>query len=260
MLPTTNSRPVLHLLDAAHWARLTLDFCPDPQQSDILSSPARRLILCCSRQWGKSTITALKAVHHALFHPNSLVITAAPTLRQSGEWLRKVAQFLLRLGIPFHGDGLNPSSLVLPNASRLVALPGDASTTRGFSAVSLLIFDEAAFVPDTLFHALSPMLATTQGALWLLSTPNSESGFFFETWYAQPAHWHRYTIPASACPRIPHDFLEEQRQALGDQAFRREYNCEFLGAGLPLFPRDLIQSAYDPTVEPFNNGKPWFRE
>jgi hypothetical protein len=39
-------------------------------------------------------------------------------------------------------------SLLLPNRSRIVGLPGNEVTVRGFSAVSLMLIDEAARVSD----------------------------------------------------------------------------------------------------------------
>ena len=53
----------------------------------------------------------------------------------------------------------------------MVGLPANEATVRGFSAVSLMVVDEAARVPDDLYEAVKPMLATTDGALWLMSTP-----------------------------------------------------------------------------------------
>ena len=49
---------------------------------------------------------------------------------------------------------------------------------RGFSAVSLLMIDEAARVDDAVYKALRPMLAVGNGDLWLMSTPLGRRGFF----------------------------------------------------------------------------------
>ena len=96
--------------------------------------------------------------------------------------MRKAAEFARRLGMRPKGDGDNEISLELPNGSRIVGLPGNEATVRGFSAVSLLLVDEAARVSDELYMAIRPMLAVSGGALWLMSTPFGKRGFFYETW------------------------------------------------------------------------------
>jgi hypothetical protein len=58
-----------------------------------------------------------------------------------------------------------------------VGLPGTEATIRGFSAVSLLLVDEAARCSDELYLAIRPMLAVSDGTLWLMSTP-FQAGIF----------------------------------------------------------------------------------
>ena len=72
----------------------------------------------------------------------------SPSARQSGEFMRKAEEFVRRLGMRPRGDGDNAMSILLPNGSRIVGLPGNETTVRGFSAVSLLLIDEAARVGD----------------------------------------------------------------------------------------------------------------
>jgi hypothetical protein len=70
---------------------------PDPWQADLLDSRARQVLLNCSRQSGKSTITAILAAHQALT-PDSLTLILSPSLRQSGELYGKVRGVLTALG------------------------------------------------------------------------------------------------------------------------------------------------------------------
>jgi hypothetical protein len=73
--------------------------------------------------------------------------------------------YLVGRGLAFHlqvkGDGDNEMSSQFPNGSRIVGLPGSEGTIRGFSAVSLLLVDEASRVPDELYLAVRPMLAVS---------------------------------------------------------------------------------------------------
>src|SRR5882724_2711957 len=209
--------------DAADWAGEKLGFVADAAQARVLRTGSRRVLLNCTRQWGKSTVTAAKAVHEALTRPGSLTLVVSPSGRQSGELVRKSEGFLRRLGIRPKGDGDNQISVMLPNGSRIVGVPGSEDTVRGFSAVSLLLVDEASRVPDGLYLAVRPMLAVSAGTLWLMSTPRGKRGFFYEAWEKGGKEWERVRVPAGECGRIPAVFLAEERRTMGERFFRQEY-------------------------------------
>jgi hypothetical protein len=236
--------------DAAGWVRRKLGWVADAMQERVLNTVSRRGILNCTRQWGKSTVTAAKAVHQAHCAAETLTLVVSPSSRQSGEFLRKAAAFARKLGIRPKGDGDNEISLQLPNGSRIVGLPGTEATIRGFSAVSLLLVDEASRVADDLYLAIRPMLAVSGGALWLMSTPFGKRGFFYETWSRGGPEWERIRAPASACPRISPEFLKEERAVMGDRWFRQEYLCEFEDSVAGVFDRDLVERAITNAVEP----------
>jgi hypothetical protein len=231
------------------FARERLGFTPDPKQADILAGSNRRLLVNCSRQWGKSTVTAAKALHVALSRPESLVLIASPTLRQSGEFVRKVKSFMFRLGIRPRGDGYNPISVLFPNGSRIVGLPGENDgNIRGFSNVSLLVIDEASRVNDVLYQAARPMVIIGGGDIWLLSTPCGKRGFFYEEWVNGGDVWNRVSVPATECPRITPTLLEEERRILGEDMFRQEFMCEFVDGNGAVFDRDLVEMAFSKFV------------
>jgi hypothetical protein len=232
------------------WARQELGFAADEKQAQVLRSESRRGLLNCSRQWGKSTVSAAKALHRAWHEAGSLTLVVSPTARQSGEFLRKVEGFARTLGTRPRGDGDNEISLALPNGSRIVGLPGTEATIRGFSAVSLLLIDEAARVIDDLYLAVRPMLAVSDGALWLLSTPFGKRGFFYEAWAHGGAEWERVQATGPECPRISRRVLEEDRREMGERSFRQEYLCEFEGSTSGIFDRDLVERAMSDEFEP----------
>src|SRR5882672_8324134 len=94
-------------IDPVRFAEHKLNFHPDPIQSKMLRIPAHRLIINCTRQWGKSTVTAIKAIHRALYMPESLILFVSPSGRQSGEFLQKLKTFMRRLNIKPKTDGNN---------------------------------------------------------------------------------------------------------------------------------------------------------
>jgi hypothetical protein len=62
-----------------------------------LQSRSKRLLLNCSRQWGKSSMCAIVALYRAWFRPGSLVGVTGPSGRQAGEFVDKVREFASRL-------------------------------------------------------------------------------------------------------------------------------------------------------------------
>jgi hypothetical protein len=222
---------------------------PDPWQRDLLRSSSERVILNCSRQSGKSTMTAVITLHRALYHPGSLILCLAPALRQSQELFGKVLSFYRDLGRPVSPQAERKLSLELENGSRIVTLPGTEKTIRGFSGTALLVLDEAARVADELYFAVKPMLAVSDGALMMLSTPYGKRGAFFEEWTGAGG-WERYEVPADKCPRITEEFLEEERASLPPWVYRQEYECSFEETEDQVFTTDLIDRAVTSEVKP----------
>jgi hypothetical protein len=157
-----------------------------------------------------------------------------------------------QLGIRPRGDGDNANSLLFPNGSRIVGLPGTEGTVRGFSAISLILIDEASRVDDALYKALRPMLAVGDGDLWLMSTPRGKQGFFYDCWEHGGPDWFRIAVPATECPRISARFLESEMTAVGPIWFAQEYMGEFVDNGMSIFSRDLIEQALDDSFAPYD--------
>ena len=195
------------------WAATALPFRLDKLQTEILNSQAKRLLLCCSRQWGKSTVIAAKALHLGLAKPGASIIMTSASLHQAVELLDKIEHFAAA------GSHRKAAILTLANGSVFRALPQAPKTVRGRTA-DLLIIDEAAFVSDELFEAVTPSIATTGGALWLLST-------------------------ADDCPRISKDYLAAEKIIRGERKFRQEFYCEFQTGCLQFTGRQVIDAAYD---------------
>jgi hypothetical protein len=216
----------------------------------VLFSSSKRILLNCSRQAGKSTVASVLALHRAVYSPGSLVLLVSPSLRQSSELFRKIPELLAKLHARAQLREDNKLSLELPNRSRIVSLPSSEATIRGFSGADLIIEDEASRVPDDLYRAVRPMLATSGGRLVLMSTPFGKRGHFFEEWENGGASWERVRVLAPECLRIAPAFLEEERASLGDWWFRQEYLCEFVETIDQVFGYDLVMRAVSPNVLP----------
>lgn len=241
------ARPDLTAVELAERAGLS----PDPWQARVLTSEARQIILLCSRQAGKSTVTSVLAAHRAMSTPESLVLLVAPALRQSLELFRKVRGVITALGDDMPRTVDNALTLEFTNGSRIVTLPGSEKTIRGYSGPDLIIEDESARVDDALAMAMRPMRATKPDSqLILLSSPFGRRGHFYETWESGGQDWERVIVPATDCPRIDPVWLESERAAIGDYWFDQEYLCVFRDAIDSAFRSEDIEAMADPGIVP----------
>jgi hypothetical protein len=209
----------------------------DPWQAQALRSTAKRLLLLAARQLGKSTTISLIVLLAAVLRANAFVLLVSKTERQSLELLRKVTSYYHQLGDPVPVTREQANGFELANGARVLALPGDPDTIRCYSAVTLVVVDEASRAEDALFAAALPMLVASGGRLILASTPRGASGFFAEQWNGKDVEWEKIAAKASECPRIPRERLEEERKLHGERRYAEEYECAFLGSGGAVFTR-----------------------
>ncbi len=231
----------------------------DAWQARFVDAGAKRKVLLGSRQCGKSMAVAALAVHRMLKRADYQIVVVTASERQSALFLDKCKWMLRKLGLArVAGDGANAHSVRLENGSRIVGLPCAAPTIRGFTA-DLLVMDEAAWIPDVVYAAARPMLAATAGDLVVMSSAYEPVGFFWEltTEKAAADGWVQTVAPATAVPRFTPEFLAEERKALGEANYSREYECKFADSGRGIFDRKLVESAMTDEVEPlFGGGSP----
>lgn len=224
----------------------------DPWQRELLLSTEPQVLLNCSRQTGKSTTVAALALHTALFAPGSLTLILSPTQRQSFELFRKILDAYNAINRPIPCVNETMSGLQLANSSRIVALPGKEASVRSYSAVALLIIDEASRVPDDLYRSIRPMLAISRGRLVCLSTPFGQRGFFYDEW-TSAGPWKKVEVTWKDCPRISEGFIAEERRAMGELWVKQEYECSFTAMEGLVYP-DFNQSVVD--IWPLPRGSP----
>ena len=240
---------IVHNLDPARFAADVLGFHADPWQADVLRYEGNRLMMLCSRQSGKSSTASIKALYTALFHPGSLTLIVSPSQRQSSEMHRSILKLMEKLNDPPLRIEDNKLSTTLANNSRIVSLPSNADTVRGYAAPKLVIVDEAARCTNSLYLAIRPFFATGNGTLILLSTPNGRQGFFFDTWESNAEDWKKIKVVADDCPRISKEFLQAELETLGKFFYDQEYGCVFTEGENAVFRYSDILRCFKPEIK-----------
>ena len=234
-------------IDPVLWAREVLSLHADPWQADLLRSRSRNIILNCSRQSGKSTICAALGLHESIYRSPSFGLVIAPSQDQSGELMLKFDEF--RGAVELSSDYLDTDTKLavkFKNGNRFIARPGSEKSARSFSAVTLLLEDEASRVLDPLYNSVRPMLSVSNGRHILMSTPFGKQGHFHKIWDEQRDLWEWYEIPAEMCPRISKEFLEEERRI--NPWFEQEYHCVFMESEGTMFSSDLFKNLANPSI------------
>jgi hypothetical protein len=237
-------RELAYRVDPVPWAREILQTTPTPWQEDFLRAPRGASILALTaRQVGKTTVAAWGIAHAMVFSPKSLSVIACPAQRQSAEAVRRVREALLKAGQKLHSD--NVYGLELGNGSRVLALPGSDDSIRGLTVDGWIVADEAARLPEDLIAALRPMRARRpQARLAMLSTAWNRSDPFWTAWANDDPSFIRIKATADSTGALfAPGFLEQERRALGEHAFNREYLGIPGGAAASPFTWELYEQA-----------------
>ena len=245
-MPSVND-DLAYSLDPVLWSREVLGYHPDSWQAKVLRSRSRNIILNCSRQSGKSTTCAALGLHESVYRRPSFGLVIAPSQDQSAELMMKFDEF--RGAVELSSDYLDTDTKLavrFKNGNRFIARPGSEKSARSFSAVTLLLEDEASRVLDPLYNSVRPMLSVSNGRHILMSTPFGKQGHFYKIWDEQRDMWEWYEVPAEMCPRISKEFLEEERRI--NPWFEQEYHCVFMEAEGAIFSSDLFKSLANPNL------------
>ncbi len=237
------------LKDPVTFSKHILFFNPFAYQEKLLTDKSKRICACMGRQTGKSTTISAKAIHFAITNYGTTTLIVSATLRQSMLMFDKILSFietnlLLKSYIAYRSR----TRIKFMNESWVIALPCGitGATLRGHTA-HLAILDEAAFIPEEVINnVVLPMLSTTDGSCWMLSTPYDREHVFYKI-FNDPS-WSIYHLPSGANPLISKEFLEEQRKLIGETNYLQEYEAQFVDDTNAYFPMTLIRPCIDPEL------------
>ena len=230
-----------------------LGFQPDDMQARVLDPNVRKLILCCTRGWGKTTVTAVRAAWQLLLRPGSTVLVVSETAEKAAELVYLVRQLLEKAGYELTPDPLRKNGYRIANGSRILPVANRPGAIRGYHA-QLVIVDEAALIGDKMWAAIAGTRAATydDSTIILLSTPGARVGFYYEIWASADPTWTRIHVPATQCPRISPVFLEQMRREMHPDDFAREFMAEFGHSRNLLFHEASYLAAVQPDVPIFD--------
>lgn len=223
------------------------------------------LILMCGRQVGKSEIMAKKLAEWLLNNPSKKVLIVSGVERQASGLYNKVLAYIEQYH-PYtlkRGDE-RPLRTVfqLENGSSLITEPIglDGAGARQHTLHGV-VFEEMQLIPEEAFSAITPMLLTTGGWIWMLGTAWATEGYVYERLSDPEFRVWRINSEEVAEKRpepqrtIMLEHLARERKRLSEAEYAQEYLAIPSDKIRQVFPDALIKKAMSVTRPGYISGK-----
>jgi len=223
-----------------------LGFTPNPFQKEVIKQVDENyknwhnIMFACARRSGKSLATSLVITLEMLI-PYASVVLVSPSNKQLGIVFDEVLKHIRKLGLPIEKLDTNGKMIRLENGATFRG--GSESTItnlEGFD-ISLLAIDECFLIPSIkkILNSLSPALSTygiyedtriQVGKIIMLGSVknNLEAKYYYDKGMRRDKGYVTLRYTALDNPLLSKEFLEAERERLGEEVFRQEYLCEFV--------------------------------
>ncbi len=219
-------------------------------QDRLLQDDARRIIVAKSRQIGISQTVAFIVAAEMLSGGTALVVSRDQG--EAGRFLRYVRTAIV--GDPAAPDLTtdNTYELEFATGGQAIAQAATRKSGRGTPA-TLVVLDEQAWqeYAALIWTAILPTLATTNGRLIVLSTPNGYGNLFHQLWESAThgeSEWSAHFLPWHVHPAwcaIP-DWAERKKaeDRLTDEQFAQEFSVDFARSGSAVFDPEEVAALW----------------
>jgi len=218
---------------------LTL-FKPYEAQKDIVKAcinpDIKYVIYNASRQSGKTFLMENLAIYYALEKSDANIMFVSPVDSQSKKVYKQILNFVIHLPyVKSYRIQAGTSEIAFTNGS-VILFRSAASTNslRGYSLTHLLI-DEASWIDEETYNTiLAPTLLVRGKKVIFGSTPRGKN-FFYKLFLMgknpEEKHYKSFQTTYVENPYANIEFIEQQRRILPDDAFKQEYEAQFVDAG-----------------------------
>lgn len=215
-----------------------LDYSPRPWQRECHRGRRRFTVLALHRRAGKTELALMELIDKALKCPRELglYIYIAPLLKQAKAiaWTRlkhKLIPLLSTGSVDINEGDLSVS--FKHNGATIRIFGGDnPDAMRGVRLDGVVIDEVAQIKPEVWNDIVQPALSDRKGWAMFIGTPaglNLFSELYFRASGLPDWHAARYTVYDTHA--IDADEVERLKRDMPDQAFAREYLCDFSAAG-----------------------------
>ena len=235
-----------------------------PWQQRWVADKSRFKIGLWSRQTGKSFSTSCEAVTDCAAEPSGtsdLWVCLSAGERQALEWMQKARKWAeaVKFAVDSYDEIRDSANALMAraeikfeNGARIIAIPANPDTARGYSAN--LVLDEFAIheKPFDIWAAIYPSITNTltgEKKLRIVSTPKGRGNKFADLWeHNEQYSKHKVTIEdavrmglfGSDAKKAAAKMAELRAGVDDDDIWAQEFMCEFIDNSSVLLPYELI--------------------
>ncbi|WP_339863215.1 terminase large subunit domain-containing protein [Paremcibacter congregatus] len=211
-----------------------LEIVDDCFEHEVLGQRTKWVILSRGERQAKEAMDeAIKPFCKAYFQLFKAILKIEPEFRE--------------FEYEVEGEKYKALEVIFPNGSRILALPANPDTARGFSANVFL--DEFAFHRDSreIWKALFPVISAGY-KIRVVSTPNGKGNKFYELVTGQSERWSRHVVDIHEAVKQGLDRdIPELKEALDDEdTWSQEFELKWLDESSAWLSYDLISSVEHP--------------
>jgi phage terminase large subunit len=247
----------------AQFVRDALGANPEPWQQQALDAVAKhhRVAIRSGHGIGKSALLAWLVLWFGFTRSNGKIPSTAPTSHQLEDvLLAEVRKWLDRMrargwGYLTRQVTLTQEAIRFPSGTFAALRTGSKDrpeALQGFHAADLLfLLDEASGIEDVVFEVAGGALSTANAMVVMTGNPTRTSGYFYQAFHSQRAHWHCLHVPCTASSQVSAAYVEQMLEQYGEDSnvYRVRVQGEFpLEEDAVLVPLHLCEAAINRDV------------
>ena len=160
-------------------------FAPYLHQNDVIeelrnAKGTNKIVVCkSSRQKGKSYMVANLLLYYAINYANTKNYCLSPSFKQAKNIYQTIVDAIVKSGVV---KSKNKTDLIITliNGSTINFKSAEQrDQLRGYTA-DFVCIDEAAFIPDSIFHIVLPWTDAKKAPMLIVSSPFTKNGFFYQ--------------------------------------------------------------------------------
>jgi len=215
------------------------------------------------RQRGKNFLINTLLLSYSLMYPGGISILIEPTIAQCGRVYNQIKASLEQWRLLKSWNGTSLTLTFSNNAQIIFKSAEQKDALRGLTCSNILIFDEAAFIPDDIIEILLPLTNVNKCPVLYTSTPLFADGYFYKMYMrgldkrtnATSFDWNLNDYDMSKY--LPQEQLDFYKQNYSELKFKTEILGEFVTDGGGVFNNYKNCIGEPSTKDVFSIGVDW---